>query len=400
MEVVNRVDYASAQLDDVEDSVGTVIKQSVTQGLNDGALVTFRIPRDNESYTDLNSILLQVEFYIVKRASGVEAAVTDTDNVLLDVGGIHSFFSSCDVRFNGELMSTMTAYPYSSALQRYLGTGKAVREGVWDEVDGTWPPTNLRQSLVRTADDTGLFDKAKKLALGRTKLTGRLYSDILASSRQYLPPGVELGIDLRRAPDAFTIASSKDVPAGTTFSVRLASVSVLARRLHLRPVLHNAVVENMKQQSPHIVFNRLETRVSVVGNGLGGYQWLDCLNGAPLPNRIYIGLVSQKGFFGHMNKIGPYFEGENLKSLNVKLNGRDLLVEPITAKFEYEAGTKSLKLSDSDGKAGFLSLVGAMDQVSDQTGSLRLSYTEYMSGSTLYAIELGKCGNKSDSCTG
>jgi hypothetical protein len=69
-------------------------------------------------------------------------------------------------------------------------------------------------------------------------------------------------------------------------------------------------------------------------------------------------------------------------------------VEPIRAKFTREVGGK-LKMAKTDAMEGFLTIAEVLNLVSDQTQSLRLNYASYLQGMTVYAIELGKVGEKS-----
>ena len=211
---------------------------------------------------------------------------------------------------------------------------------------------------------------------------GRIYSDILTSSRQFLPPNVTLGIDLRRAPDAFSIISHANV----NYKVNISSASIYVRRMRLRS-------SSIPRDNMNLTFNRLETRMMPIANNAGVFRWQNCLNNGPLPNRMYIGFVAQSSLYGDIQQLSTFFETMNLASLNVKLNGRDLLVEPIKARFEKNANDE-IDVSESDGMMGFLSLAEVLNQVGDQTTPLRLNYSSYMKGVTLYAIELSKCGEK------
>ena len=199
---VDKLAYSQRDIQDAETEVGFVIKQTLDKGINDSGVLSFRVAGDDERFTDLNTLVLSVDLRVLTRTGD------DLDpkaNVFLDSGGIYSLFSSCDVRFNGQVVSNMPCYPYTAALCRYLGMSTDLRKGVWQELDGTWSDTVFGKANIEMADDMGQFDYQRSQVAGsRTlTLTGRIYSDLLMSCRQYLPPNTVLGIDLRRAPDAF-----------------------------------------------------------------------------------------------------------------------------------------------------------------------------------------------------
>lgn len=388
MESLSKIVYDAATATDVETDVSYTVKQTISQGINDGGVLAFRLPPDHDRFTDLNTILLRLEVNVV---DGDGEAVEDAKIVCLDTGGMHSIFSSCDVRFNEEVVSTMTAYPFTAALSRYLGCSSDIRDGVMDTLDGTHNP-NQNFSNVGTSDALKANYMSLKARIATSVLFGRIYSDVLTSSRQYLPPGVSLGIDLRRAPDHFSLIS----PEAGVYKLVIKTASLFVRRLKLRPSLIPRVMETLKKGGG-ITYNRLETRIMAVSKGIQVFRWNDCLNSASLPNRVYIGFIAQSSFYGNIGQLSTYFETLNLASLNMKLNGRDLLVDPIRTHFERDATTGILDRAKTDSLEGFLTVAEVLNLVSDQTQPIRLNHEAYLQGMTIYAIELGKCGEKSGS---
>jgi hypothetical protein len=212
------------------------------------------------------------------------------------------------------------------------------------------------------------------------------------SSRQYLPPGVVLGVNLRRAPDHFSLQSPT---AGKQYRLMITSASLYLKRLKIRDSVIPRAVESVRSGG-RLTYNRLECRVIGIPTGSTFFNWLNVLNNDVLPNRIYVAFVFQTALYGNLNQISTYFEDMRMQSLNVKLNGRDLLVEPIRTTFAH--GTDyALDLAKSDARDSYLTILEVLNQVSDQTSSLRIDYSSYQKGSFLSAIELGKCGEKSGS---
>ena len=73
------------------------------------------------------------------------------------------------------------------------------------------------------------------------------------------------------------------------------------------------------------------------------------------------------------------------------------MIEPIQTRFTRDATTGKFDMDETDASEGFLSIAEVMGLVSDQTQSLRINYATYLQGMTIYAVELGKCGEKSGS---
>ena len=389
MEAVNRLNYQSGEVTDSETDVSLVVKQSLATGLNDGGVLSFRFPADPERFTDLNTIMLRLTVSITLPDGSypnfvpVPPLVQQHQEAWLDPEGMHSLFSTVEVRFNDEVVSTMNMYPFTTALARRLGTSKSLRDAVWDELDGTYTHTELRSSFL--GSNIGPLQMSYWNRISREKtLYGRIYSDILTSGRQYLPPGVTLGINLRRAPDRFSLVSNTAVH---DYRLSISSASVYIKRLQLRPSLVPKTIDR------RITFNRLDAKMMAIPQGSSVFRWLNCLNNGPLPNRLYVGFVAQESVYGNLARISTFFECLNMRSLNFKLNGRDLLVEPIRTHYVRDANGR-ISPANSDARQGYLSLIEVWNQISDQLSPVRLSYTNYYRGVLIYAIELSKCGEK------
>jgi hypothetical protein len=53
-----------------------------------------------------------------------------------------------------------------------------------------------------------------------------------------------------------------------------------------------------------------------------------------------------------------------------------------------------LDVGQSDVRQGYLTLINVLNQISDQTSTVKQSLYRYMRGYFMYAVELGKCGEK------
>lgn len=107
--------------------------------------------------------------------------------------------------------------------------------------------------------------------------------------------------------------------------------------------------------------------------------------------------MTQDALYGSINRLSTYFENLNVSSVNLKLNGRDVLTEPIKVKIAKDAGGTDVLNTEVMG--GFLTIAEVLNHIGDPSSPLRLDYNSYMLGSTIFAIELNKCG-KSGGSTG
>ena len=166
---VSRLNYNQREIVDAEPELGITVKK--TLNANDLNVLSFRIPADSERFSDLNTILLKVEFSIVKSNANevekpknskksdektTEKKVEDPFKPFLDFNGISSLFSSCDVKFDGEIVSSMGNYAYTAALCRWLGMSTDIRTN-WNELDGGADPKLTSSNLQGDASLADLF---------------------------------------------------------------------------------------------------------------------------------------------------------------------------------------------------------------------------------------------------
>ena len=369
-----------------------VIKATQSQALNDGGVICLRFPADPERFTDLNTVLLRLEVS-VQKPNGEEPGEDDPP-VTIDEQGMHALFQTVTVRFNERAISVMNAYPYTAKLCRMLGMSAGLRTGVFDTLDASRAPS-LKASQIADNAATRLATTATAhRILKNAVLYGRVYADILTSARQYLPPGIALGVDLRRAPDQFTL-QSPDANAKYRLFVSNASLYVKRRRMEPSPTIASQIASGGT-----LGYNRLETRLVSIPKETKVFNWLNCLGtGAQLPNRLYLTFIAQKSFYGTINQASTWFEHMYLHRLSVKVGGRDILVEPITSTFISTAAGQ-LDTTKTEALDGFLSVAEVVDAIRDQTAPLRLNYADYLLGGVVYAIEFGKCGERTGAYSG
>lgn len=389
---VNRLHYSDLSILDAEEDVADTIKVSLDREPDEHSVLAFRFPADAERFTDLSSAMLEVETKIVRKDG--KAWEDNKDFCFLEPGGVQSLWSSCEVHFNGSCVSNMSLYPYTTALVRYLGLAKSSREAIFDVFGGSWAPGTKKADITNPKPSiTDFLLQNKLFAGGKITLSGPIYSDILQTSRQLLPSGFSIDIILRRASEDFSMASP--IRNTTNYRLEIVNASVSLKRLRLRPGLKSSLGRALSLNRACMVYNRLSNRVSVVPKGIVTWRWNDVLASGPIPNRIYLGFVAQKSFYGDINHLATFFDNHGASSYNIRLNGRELLSDPIQAKIEKAHGKT---LASSDAKQVYKSLLeimGFMGGQKLQQEPLRLTYHDVISnGIFIVAFELGKSGRK------
>jgi len=414
---VGRLNYSLEAGTDREFSFGHKVHTTVSQGVNDGSVISFRVPPDKYRFTDLNKTLLEIKFRITKSDLTDLTENGDEDNpkdeVFLGSGGIHSMFSVVELYLNDVLVSNMNAYPFTSSLCRYLGTSRDIREQVWDQLDGTTESYTLSCSDYRQAGAIYSTLRIKESYKVQT-YRGRVFVDFLNSVRQLLPPGVAIRLDMRRGPEHLALGSSKKV-TGTDkktivdkesgkYRIHIETATLILDRLQLTPEVTARSLSMLQSGGVHMVYNSLETRATIIDKGEIYFSWLDFnIEKADAPNRMYFALVQQSTYYGNLHRCSTWFENANLSSLQLKLDGKPLLLEPIKLSFSNgpnditKESTGPISQDNCDGKMGYLSLCEIFNQISDPLAPFRLGYKEFLRGGTILAVELSSCGQRAGS---
>ena len=256
-------------------------------------------------------------------------------------------------------------------------------DGSWENLLDTNDFTKYPKGIIYVP--VGLVAKSRKV-----RLYGRIYSDVLMSCRQYLPPGISLGIEMRRRNASFSLLSNS---AAETYDIELLSASIFVPRLRLSDSITKSIMSNLGGGVANMTFNRLDCKMMTVPASCQVWRWANVNNFSALPNRVYFALVPQKAVYGSISRAGTYFDTMGLSSFNLQLNGRDVLVEPMLMSFKYDADGKIVD-PGSEYNDGFLSVLSVLDQISNQIDHIRLDGGTYLRGSTIYAVDLGRCGEK------
>ena len=78
----------------------------------------------------------------------------------------------------------------------------------------------------------------------------------------------------------------------------------------------------------------------------------------------------------------------------IKVDIRTVLNPPSGAAAGDDGEEGAIDTRNSDLRQGYLSITQILNMVSDQNHLPRLQYKEYTHGTTVFAVELGKCGMK------
>ena len=385
---VKRLRYNFAGPEEERDECQKAFWLKTTLDRNTSGTLSFVVPPDPEAFTDVNATYIEVTLKVLK-ANG--DPLDENDGVFLSPGQLQSLFESCQIFLNDGSLDPTNAYSYGATLTSYFGVSKTAREDVWAELAGMKPPGYPRSHL-QPGDEQAFIPSIQQVAKSQElTLTGRLMSDFMQSCAQLLPPGIKIGVNLRRARDSFSLCSStKDPTAG--YKIEITMASLFLRRVQMsKPMLERTLAG--LNDGCGLAYTRMGCIINQVPAQGVSYRCGNLFGGGELPHTLYLLLVNQQAFSGSLNYLGNYFESGHVKSLQVFENGRPVLAQPIRTKYVYdEKDGYTLDKLKSDAKQPFLTMAQAMNGIANSQISAGLKYSEFLTGCIVSCVQLNSCG--------
>ena len=379
---VNRLAY---HLDSVarECESHSFIRESLDRNINESGTLHFQVPADSEAFTDTTEMYLKVELRVLK---GDGQPLGEEDKVFVVPGAIQSLFSACTVSVNNVQLPPVTDYSYVATLAAYLGTSKLNRTELWGSLSG-WKSPLVTESLVDTTAMQFFYNEIGAAADSKLMmLYGRITSDFLMSLAQYLPPNMKLDIVLTRSRDAFALAT--DTPGD--YKIHLESASLFTKRVHLSGQAL-AAFQRTASSGLSLNYNRITTTVQPVPEKTLVYRYNNVFASGALPNLIYVCIVKQRSYYGSLGQLSNYFETANVRQVRMLLNSADILPEPLRCDYVYREGS-GLDMGRSNAMTPYMSLCSVLGNLGKPRRPLTLSYSDFLSGGTIYCCRLSSCG--------
>ena len=301
-----------------------------TPGSN--APIEFEIDGNTDHYLDLSNSFLHVQCKVTnnngEQLSDTAAEVTIAPSTNL----LHTLFSSLTIKINGKEVDHEANYAHKAFLTTALNYGKDAKSthlssNFWVEDEMNEEHT----AKLSGAQKTKLAARASKLAGSKTlDMVGRLHSPIFNQPR-YLIPGLNVYVKLQQNTPEFILQKTED--DDKSYTIKISKIELLVRKVIVHPSIvtsHNSLLsQGKKVQYPikhtqtqffHILSGRQNERIHILQN----------------QQEAKIIIV---GFLNHSSKNGSYlhspfkFENFNLSSINLNVNGRNILNNPLQLSF-------------------------------------------------------------------
>lgn len=353
----------------------------VREPFGDGP-IEFEIDGNTDHYIDLNNTLLHVQCKIKKQNGDLldedeEKVKISPTNLLL-----HSMFQSMSITINGKQIEHETNYAHKSFLTTALNYGKAAKSthlasSLWIDDDmGEEHTANLA-----ARQKTKIKTRAAAIAKSKTlDMVGRLNSPLFHQTR-YLIPGLNIHLKLQRHNTNFVLQKTEDDEE--SYKIDITKIELLVRKVKIHPSIvtsHNKLLsQGKKVQYP---INDTDTQFFTITPGRQNER-INILQNKQEAKIIIVGLTSHTAKHGSYMHSPFKFEHFNISSINLNVNGRNILNKPLHLSFSEDIYTRA-----------YHNLQAVCDKTFANEGN-DIKLKDYKSGLCLFAFD-----NTPDQCRG
>lgn len=357
-------------------------RYTLDKGVNSSRVAHFLIEGQDEAFVDLSQCYLKTVFE-VRRGNG--DAIPANSTVFLTPQYGSNLWNQVAVHLNNTQLAPGNDYPYTALFIDMLGATPDFREFITSPLSG-WSDTAFGSSSLSSIleRDPSSYELGRDLIAGSKKVTvfDRVHNDFLMSCSQLLPNRMHLAVTLTRGKDSFVLG--RQIGDTEEYVINIVSVSLFVKRVSLNPTARG-IVNSSLGTGGKLHYQRLQTIAYPCPKESKTWTWHNCFNGIA-PRRVFVAFVSQMAYFGAWDRVSSYLETADVSSARFCLDGREIMPEPYTSDFQYDAGV--INTLKSDAKSPFAGLNRVVDAFSSPRSLVGVSYECFLNGFTVFAVDL------------
>ena len=337
--------------------------------------IEFTIPKGNTSFIDLSKTELLIEAQIVKD----DGDPLDVTSVGFINNPLHSMIKQFSIRLNGTLITEQSdAYAYRAYIESLLNYTKAEKDSFLtsalfykDTAEHMDEPDASKLGTPTGGGNGGLNLRSKyTLTSNIVGLMGTPFCDIFQTDR-FLVPNVEVKIKINIHSNEFLLMSSV-----ANEQVKIVSAKLRIRQVNVTPSVNMKLNLGMAKYPLRTVSTHLKT----LTNGILSESFSNIFNNGIIPERLIIGLVTNKAYNGDY-KLNPFNFGLfALKELKLTVNNAEI---PET----------SIDLSSPTGQLKAYNSIFAGDGTMHRARGNDINRLEWPKGYGLFVYDLTPDGN-------
>ena len=333
--------------------------------------IEFTIPKGT-NFIDLSKTQLFCALKITKP----DGSAIDVETVGLVNNPLHSMIKQFSIRLNGTLITEQSdTYAHRAYIESLLNYSKSEKETFLTSSlfykDTKGKMDELSPVAAGAARNLGLHKRSRYTLTSNTVgLIGTPFCDIFNTDR-FLVPGVEMKIKINLHSNEFILMSSV-----ATEKIEIVEVKLRIRQLNVTPSVDLQISNSLVKYPLRTVSTHLKT----LTKGVLSQSFNNIFNSGVVPERIVIGLVTNKAYNGDY-KLNPFNFGLfGLKEIKLTVNNAEI---PETA----------LDLSSVGGKIRGYNTLFVGDGTMHRGRGNDINRDEWEAGYGLFIFDLTPDGN-------
>lgn len=279
----------------------------------------------------------------VKLTNDVNALVAADKSACVVNNCLSSLFSNVIMYLNGKQVSSSNGlYPYRAYMENLLNVSKADADQVLSTVGWSLDDAGKFDVVKGASDDLdnkGAMKRVEMFALSKeVELVGKLHLD-LANQEKWLLNGLDMKIECVLAKNAFYAMGPKD---DALYKINITGASLHMNVCEINPEIllsHEAILQRQPALYP---YKRVEMRSTAFPKDISSFQ-IDNVMLGKIPSTMVIALVDTSALSGSYTKNPFNFQHFNLRTVEVTVNGRAVLDQPLTFHMNPTSDTRDAR---------------------------------------------------------
>lgn len=303
--------------------------------------VAFEISGNTSYYIDLSNTLLHLQCKI-KKLNG-DSLATDANDIKITHANnlFHSLFSNVKIFINQREIENNAHYAHKAFMTTVLNHGKEAKST--HLTSAKWINDEMMEehtANLSAEQKTLMAARSEKLVGSKTlDMVGRPITPLFTQGR-YLVPGLDIRVEFEFNHPRFVL-QRRDGDDTDEYKIDISKISLLVRRLKVHPSIaaaHASLLSGGKRALYPI--NHTDVQFFTVSPGRQD-QSINIINNKQEAKVVIVGLMNHTAKNGSLDYSPFKFEHFNISSMNMTVNGSNVLNNPLHLNFTDDIYTRA-----------------------------------------------------------
>jgi hypothetical protein len=306
------------------------------------SIIEFALP-ESESHTDLSLTFLEVRGSI-RKSDGTNFGDADPSVTCVNFP-LASMFKECTVYLkNTQVSRTEHLYAYKAMLHLLLYHKREELESQFTSGGFYGDTAGYMDSVdVVNGGNEGLKDRYAQFR-NRVRLCGPIFNEMFVHQGKLLPPNVPIKLRFVRQTNPWMLMSNTDDQNLYSFSISNMVIHVLRR--YITPDITTSQEANALKYNASFKFPILRRELTTFSISQHDTRFVKSnIFQGEIADCMYIMMVNSEAFNGHIKKNPFNFEHFNMRSLDIRVDGKSVTGTPLDTNLQDDDAMRAVYLT-------------------------------------------------------